>query len=759
MDSASESGPEFEQRGLTLARALHDPLGTQGAIIYGGQERDGLFVGNDEIHAYEFTTSRAKDKASKDGGKLAGLLKAIGNRPGNTFKSRTGWFVTLNEPTADQRTTVEALAASNGERIHAVSINTLLQRMVNSEKYIQARDKAPFGSVSYGKSRPGGRSPNVPVELRSLGDEQIPLRKMADLLVDGQRALLVGNYGVGKSHTLREIYNLIRKDHFKNGKLTPFPVHINLRDCAGLKTPAEILRRHAEEIGFDDANGLISAWRAGSCILLLDGFDEIVPSRWFGGAADLKTVRWEALNPIRRLVGETPSGSGIIVAGRSHYFSGQSEMVSAFGLKSIEQFSVPDFDEAQLREFLSQSGVNWDVPEWVPMRPLLLSYLVSIESDHASEVASAVTRASGWRKFIDAICEREAQMFAAVRPETIRSIVSRVATLARSRTDVTGPVDMDILRSAFVAVNGLQPDEEGMQLLLRLPGLAHANTADATETRVFVDRDLADTAYGLDLVEYALNPYIDTHPLSSVASWATSSSDLGIEVAADALKEVGHGAPQVLSSLAARSKQEKFDAVTADLIRVATELPWEGRQLTSRFYVTGVYFEQLVLTDHPVLGASIIQDSVIERLDVSGLDEESFVPFFEQTLIGFLDGVGSLPKWIEPHLSKCEIGHFSKAAHTTAGIMQLDVDRESRIALTILKKIFDQRGSGRKEGALSRGLGLADRPLVPKVIDELVSQGWIQKSNSGNNVLYLGIKSRRKDALTALDSPTEFRLK
>ena len=64
-------------------------------------------------------------------------------------------------------------------------------------------------------------------------------------------------------------------------------------------------------------------------MLLLDGFDEIVPSRWFGGATDLKTVRWEALSPVRRLVTETPAGSGIIVAGRSHYFSGQAEMVSA----------------------------------------------------------------------------------------------------------------------------------------------------------------------------------------------------------------------------------------------------------------------------------------------------------------------------------------------------------------------------------------------------------------------------------------------
>ncbi|GAA2909983.1 hypothetical protein GCM10017596_08430 [Microbacterium keratanolyticum] len=758
MDSAAESGSDFEQRAIVLARALHDPMGIQGAVMFGGRERDGPFVGHDEIHAYEFTVGRTKEKAEKDGEKLAELLKAVGGLPGNALKSRTGWFVTREEPTPDQRTTVDAIGRRRGERLHAISIGTLHQRMVNSEKYIQARDNAPFGSTAFGGQRRPGKAPNVPVVLEAANGEPTSVQGLVDRLLQGQRSLLVGNYGVGKSHTLREIYSALRKEHFKKGKLTPFPVHINLRDCAGLKSPAEILRRHAEEVGFDHSGGLISAWRAGACILLLDGFDEIVPSRWFGAASDLKTVRWEALSPIRRLVSETPVGAGIVVAGRSHYFSGQAEMVSALGFKAFEQFSVPDFDEAQMSEFLTQSGVTWTVPDWVPTRPLLLGYLVSISAENASNVALSTTRATGWRKFVDAVCEREAQMFTAVRPETIRSIVSRVATLARSRSDVTGPIDMDMLRQAFVSVNGLQPDEEGVQVLLRLPGLAAADPDDATDTRVFADRDLADTAYGLDLADYAMDPYGDTHPLSGVASWATASSDLGIEVATDSLNEMGVPSATVLSALVARDKQERFDAVMADLIRVAAELPWENRPVTSSFQISGVYFEQLVLSDHPIFAATTIRDSVIECLDVGGVDEASAVPHFQQDLIGLLDGVTGLPRWLEARFVECEIDRFSIATHTTAGIMQLGIDRDSRIALSILKKVFGQRGSGRKEGALSRGLSLTDRPLVPKVIDELVSQGRLQKSSSGNSILYLGVKSRRKDALQALASPADFRL-
>lgn len=229
---------------------------------------------------------------------------------------------------------------------------------------------------------------------------------------------------------------------------------------------------------------------------------------------------------------------------------------------------------------MRQAGVSWTVPEWVPMRPLLLGYLVSIEADDSAEISQAVTRAAGWRKFFTAICEREAQMFTAVRPETIRSIVARVATLARSRTDVTGPVDMDMLRAAFLAVNGFQPDEKGVQLLLRLPGLAESDPSDQSDVRIFVDRDLADTAYGLDMVDYAIDPYAETHPLASVASWVSAATDLGVEVAADSLLEYSVGVGTVLAAMTAREESGRFGAVMADLFRVAAEMPWDKKRPT-----------------------------------------------------------------------------------------------------------------------------------------------------------------------------------
>lgn len=758
MNRSEESGHEFELRGLALARALHDPSGTQGAIMFGGSERDGVFVGHDAIHAYEFTTSGLKSKADKDAQKLADLLRALGSQPGNALKSRTGWFVTRDEPTAEQRMAASSAAQRAGERVHAISISTLHQQICNSELYVQARDNAPFGSIEF-RSGAQSSTPNVPVDLHSDSGDTVAIPELADRLLAGNHFLLVGNYGVGKSHTLREVYNLLKKQHFRKKKLTPFPVYVNLRDCAGLKTPAEVLRRHAEELGFEPAGSLVSAWRAGACVLLLDGFDEVVPTRWFGAAADLRNVRRDALSAVRRMVIEAPNSSGVLVAGRSHYFSGNPEMEATLGFKSFEKFTVQDFDEHQLTDFLTQAGATWRVPDWVPTRPLLLGYLVTMGGGEAADVANAVTRAAGWRRFIAAICERESQMLTGVRPETILEIVSRVATLARSRGDVTGPIDIDSLRSAFVAVNGFQPDNEGMQLLLRLPGLAAADSSDDSDVRVFVDRDLADAAYGIDLANYVLNPYGDAHPLASVAAWAMSASALGVEVAADALAEEGHGTAAIKSALVARSRDEQFDAVTADLIRVATALDPAGTgNKPDPLFVSGVYFDTLLVDAHPVLSATAFTDCVIETLDLTELESGSAAPHFERCLIGQVSGLASLPDWLERHFVDCEIDQFETGTKTTAGIMQLGIDRRSRIALTILKKVFGQRGTARKQGALSRGLSLEDRPLVPSIIDELVSQGWLQRATSGSNLLYVGVKARRSDALRALEFPGDFRL-
>ncbi|GAB3645356.1 hypothetical protein GCM10028833_04890 [Glycomyces tarimensis] len=722
--------------------------------MHRGKERDAVFILEDTIHAYEFTVSGSSSKARQDARKLGELLNDLGKMSENSFKTKTGWFITRNEPTADQRRTVSEESRKAQVTIHPASINTLQRRICDSTAYLRARDEAPFGSISYLRDT-ARLNIKVDVSFSDEAEDSIGIRKFASKLREGYRSLILGEFGVGKSHALRELYHELRKRHLKDSSLTPFPVHINLRDCAGLRSPAEILRRHSEEIGFASERSLISAWRAGACILLLDGFDEIVPTRWLGNAADLKEVRRAALEPVRRLVEETPDGTGVAICGRSHYFSSEVEMIETLGFESSDNLTfIQDFTQQQVDEYLKAAGVTWNVPDWLPARPLLIGYLVAIEALADLNATSSSNQAAAWRKFFNAICEREAKMFSAVRPDTIRRILSRVATLARSKGDETGPIDMDMMKDAFITINNRQPDGEGLQLLLRLPGLAMSGD----ENRVFVDRNLADTAYGEDLAFYISNPY-DEHPLSKVSSWFSAASELGIEVAAKGLEDNNITSRAALSVATRRQNANRFDAVLSDMLSSVSALEPETVETGTTFLIEGVIYELLsVNSDDPLSGRISYQDCIIQTLDISMTERGQDFPAFHRCLIGFLDGATSIPSWLDGNFIDCDIEQYSVQSHTTAGILQLNMDPELKVALTILKKIYYQRGSGRKEGALSRGLDQASKDLVPAVIVRLQSAGWIIRSSTRSDVVYRPVKNRYTAALRALEKPGEFRI-
>lgn len=751
-----EPGHAFELRAKNVARAIHDPSGLQGSIIHKGKERDAVFFSQSDVHAYEFTIGRDRAKAEKDAGKLQELLEDLSKMPDHAYKTLVGWFVTLEEPTPEQRAAVKARSGRNV--LHAISIAVLQQRVCDSDKYLQLRTNAPFGSIAYLES---GATDDLKIDVVLTKDDSsaFTVADLASNLISGHRALLSGDFGVGKSHTMRELYQKLRKEHFRRKKLTPFPVHINLRDCVGLRTPAEILRRHAEEIGFPDEKSLISAWRAGACILLLDGFDEIVPVRWLGSASDLRNVRWEALAPVRRLVEESPKDVGVVLSGRSQYFSSDREMREALGLSAASiALTLSNFNEQQVEDYLRRAGVTWSLPDWLPSRPLLLGYLVTAGGLDSLNNGNDTTQAAAWRSMFSAICTRESKMFTAVRPDTIRQIIARVATLARSQGNTTGPVSMDLMRQAFVDVNNRQPDAEGLQVLLRLPGLASPSVSTGEDDRIFVDQDLADTAYGEDLASHLVSPYSE-HPLADQASWVSASSDLGVAVTANAVNEHGITGKAVLAVATQRQNANKLDAVLADVLRVAEELGGLETATKSSFTVEGVIFDQLTLgADHSIFARVNFVDCVIQVLDMAAVDSVADLSYFRGGIVGHVEGMTALPDWLGSRFTDVDIEQFAIGSHTTSGILQLKLPSDLRIALTILKKVYAQKGSGRKESSLFRGLDSSTKQEVPSVISRLIADGWVSRETFGTTVSYLPVKGKRSAALRALENPAQLSL-
>ena len=752
----ADTGFEFEKRALALARAIYDPSGQQGPAMINGRERDAVFIDSRSVVAFEFTAMRTRDKAEKDGEKLRGLLKHFSTTADHKYKTLQAFFLTMEEPTADQRDAIALTARKSGFNIAAISYLTLRRLLVDTENYLALRRQAPFGSTAYqlpaGPASISSKYVN-PIFAPSPRGKEADIDDIFSLLSSGYRVVVTGDFGAGKSEALLQLFERGRKAYFKKADVARFPLHINLRDCYGLRTPTEILRRHSEEIGFSDDRSLVAAWRAGACDLLLDGFDELVPSRWVGGARDLRQVRWGALDPVRRLVLETPDTCGLVISGRAQYFADEDELRRCVGISDGVTFSIIDFDSQRVNSYL---GASSPLPEWVPTRPLLLKFLA--QNDLIAGLDIELQAPNAWLKMLDAIASRESDRISSVTPERTLALIARIATTSRSNESGAGSITTEEMRTVFREVCGYEADEEGLQLLLRLPGLTSAESPSGSESRRFVDQALADAAYGFDLAQYISAPYIN-HPLSGGVSWVQAATELSWQVASTFLDAQSFEPGIVIGPIQDRLDRNNFDAVLFDCVQTGiaagTKLPPELAP-----FFSGVLIGNLVLNGQSMRleSAATYKDCVIEILDVSNVEDSDSIPTFQDCLIERIDGWSAIPPGFSSNFETAEVGTLSAHSSTTAGLAALTIPAIDRVALVVLRKVYAQAGSGRKASALARGLPLADRALVQESVTRLISLGYLASAAGKTESLVIPIRDRRSRVLEILGSPNGFRL-
>ena len=259
-----DENEDFENEARRVARALWPEARYSGAANVDGRERDGIFETEECIHLLEATTSRRQVKAKEDVGKLVALASKLQRSTHN--KAVRGWFVTRDEPTADQR----QAADKHRSFLTVLGFSQFQGRLVDVRAYLGARKNYAFGSVRDPVT--GGLQPTVDYVPLALTEQGKPTARMPDdvagLLAEGRRVVLLGDYGAGKSMTLQYIHRRLAARYHK-GQSAQFPVYLNLRDHSGQVEPSEILERHARTIGFDHPAHLVRAWRAGYVVLLL----------------------------------------------------------------------------------------------------------------------------------------------------------------------------------------------------------------------------------------------------------------------------------------------------------------------------------------------------------------------------------------------------------------------------------------------------------------------------------------------------------
>jgi hypothetical protein len=585
----------------------------------------------------------------------------------------------------------------------------------------------------------------------AVGGTTTSPKQLADDVRRGGRVVVLGDYGAGKSMTMRFLFMRLSREH-QEGRTSQFPVLLNLRDHQGQTDPAEIIRRHAVSIGFDPPHHLVRAWRAGYVHLLLDGFDELTPLSIQGLWRKLRDSRFRAMEMVRQLVRAHPEGAGLAVAGRAHFFDSEQERRNALGLAgSWRQLVLREFTDEQIGEYFRRAGFIGSIPPWLPTRPLLVAYLASygLLGEILRTVAAdpkAIEPVAGWDYLIDQICQREAEIEAGIDGGTVRRILERLATKARAFQDGLGPLREDDLLAAFEEVCGNPPDEGGMLLLQRLPGLG-IDQADQ-KARFFVDTDFVDVCRAGDLYGFMESPYASDALTGSIEAGV---GHLGLEVAAERCRRSGHTSGALAAALQ-RATRKPLDHLTSDLVRLGLAL---GCDFEDRTYVKEVLIPFLDLEALSNDGSQIeFQDCLFTQMSLDGTEGSARLPKFVRCHIAHLDGPVSerdLPAGI---FQECEIAEYGAASETTDAVLSLAIPRGARVLLTILKKLYERRGSGRRENALSRGLDPAHKRLVPDVLRLIQGEGLASCHRRGSDTVWLPDRAQRNRAGRIIASPT-----
>lgn len=732
------NGREFEVEVLRVARHLWRRDTCGGPELVDGRERDGVFYEDDVIHLVEATIERGEQKAKDDCKKLARLASDL--RKQHSDKVVKCWFVTRDEPTDRQR----AAARASNYPVQAIGFKEFQGKLIDAREYLTARKNHKFGSAH----SVGGDEASlqfIPIDIKERASLELwSVSKISSEILKGRRIVLSADFGAGKSMLLREVFFDLCARYIE-GKDHRFPVHINLREHSGSLYPDEILERHARLIGFSNPSKLVRAWRAGYVVLLLDGLDEITSLGFQGKWNKLKDVRYRALAAVRTLVSDQPGSVGVMVAGREYYFDSYAELKSSLGLASTLDLTLNDFSQEQIDSLLRIIGVSVRqvAPAWLPKRPLFVAtlavrgYLADLKGAHDSSIGE------GWNELVGSICERESKISMGLDSQTIRRILERVATLSRMR-QANASIGQSELVRAFVDTCGYQPDEQGLLLLERLPGLGISIVN--SDERTFIDADFESALGAGDVSRFYVEPWTEDDVVRNVTR---PLSEVGVSVCASILAEDARSAHASI----ALDRAEGAGTLTFDILQVGAALGVRSARTVSISDLHISHFD--VSGDWPEDAYVYFSDCIFDLVDVDASSQFAKAVKLQGCLVRAIGGVhsaGDLPEGLLDERS--EVEDFVDNAKSNAQILEAKLALPVKVLLVVLRKLYLQAGSARKENAFFRGLDGSALRYVPEVLDILGSEGLASRdTRRASDTLIVPNRAEMRRVASILSAP------
>lgn len=687
------------------------------------REIDGIARLRDVTHLLMVTTSTRLEKVKEDCKKLQAAESIERARAPAVSK----WLITQVQLDAQH------IEHARKQNVQIQTLEQFRRRFFDGTNYLSLRGRAPFGSardpLTDSISIPENTYVTLPMRISldaspsqaSLLGRRVTLDQICTQIQAGNIVVLRAPFGSGKSLTAREIFKKLAAAHAGDTS-KPVPLSLNLREHWGEDYFDEMLDRHARSIGYTPREDLVVAWRAGMCSLLLDGFDEVAAQSVVRTENHnfMREARRLALSGVRDFTQKLPAGVGVLLCGRDQYFDSDTELESALGLsgKTYIVVDLGEFDESSASAFLDKHGIKSSLPDWLPRKPLLLSYLLRNQLfDQVLSIDGSKGFGFAWDSFLDLICAREASLErSAMEATTVRAVLERLAFSVRAKASGTGPISGMDLAEAYMSETGQSAGEGVLAQLQRLPGLARRDAESGT--RSFVDFDMLSALQGGAFASQVLTGLLGAGSVP-LAALTEQAQDMAAHVLAKA-KATSDTLQSVCNQLLRSSPLERgAPQHAADCLAVAIRLASQSERTEIDMRgatIEGAALDRIPL-DEVVLKNITFRNCTIREIQLSEVAAKSGVTF-SACLIGRVIGASNragVPSGLVTEDS--EVESFDNVS-TNSAVLRLDVPPAIKALLTILRKLYKQAGGGRKVAAFSRGI---TQPEVLGYIDPVLT--------------------------------------
>lgn len=741
------TGPQFEAAVRQVTQRLYAGATSTGSIMIDGRERDDIIDTGTEIIIVEATRLPKRDKTEYDLAKSKALVASLKRMSRFSEYNFRILLVTQNEPTADQNGVVSTTLTGCPKEI--ISFSTLFSRLFDARHYLRLRHDHFFGSIRNPADDTDFDVPPSSYIPTALNEATTGIDRTASFLASSAKHggcfVIFGDYGSGKSMTLRDVY-LKSKDRFIRGETITCPVYINLREHIAQTQPDEVLFRHAQIIGFENYHSLISAWRSGYVNLFLDGFDELTPPQFAVTISNLKQARRFAVELVKRFVEQSPRNASIYIAGRESYFDSRDEAKTALGYNNkANVYILSGFTDSQIASYLKAKRTS--IPHWLPNRPLLLGYLANsgLISDQGDLREFPAT--IGWDIMLNRICEREvAQIWGVgVDPAALRLFIDGLASKARQHGGADSELQDSDLRSVFLEVFGRDADEPASLLTSRLPGLGAV--PGRTGARSFIDVDFFDAATSGDMCRFIDAPY-GSHP--NLENAKSSLGHLALAMASEKTEAVN-----VSIALLNASKKTSLSITASDLIAILIDK--DHGYVGDSIIISDANFDNISIDSRLNFRNIEFRECTFMHVEIgrSTPDEEiANLPRFRRCAIDKLEGAVS-DKDIPHKVMDVEttVENYVAFSATNSAVMEANLPLPVRVLIVVLRKLFLQRGSGRQKAALRRGLSPTASPYVDQVLALICSHGFAEEMTIDRRQMVIPNRSRTGQAISIINSP------